>query len=181
MKQEDSKITINLSSTAKESIKNIFFKWAVNAGRIIIIVTELIALGALLYRFVIDRQIVDLHDQIKREEIVVKSQEKREEDFRSLQDRLTNSKKFTDETNLKVKTLQAMFSAVKERGFSTSKLNLSQDSIIIEGTSPSVFNLVEFINSLKKQNGVTAINLNEVKSEKGGISFNMSIKLKSQK
>ena len=65
MKSENKEVKINLIAQPKELIEKIFSEWAVNFGRIIIVLTELIALSALGYRFYIDRQIIDLHQKIK--------------------------------------------------------------------------------------------------------------------
>ena len=89
MANKPSHITINLSRKPKDKFETVFYKWAINSGKVIIIITELIALGALLYRFSIDKQIVDLHDEIKREQIFLDNQKSKEKEYRGIQDRLS--------------------------------------------------------------------------------------------
>ena len=56
MAKEQPIIRINLTLRARKSIQSAFLKWAVSAGKLIIIGTELIALSALGYRFMIDKK-----------------------------------------------------------------------------------------------------------------------------
>jgi hypothetical protein len=73
-KKATPKININLSSAGKATVGKVVYGWTIDAGRAIIVGIELIALAALGYRFVIDRQIVDLHDQIKTQEVYIAAQ-----------------------------------------------------------------------------------------------------------
>ena len=99
-KKISSKLNINLSSRGKATVGKVMYGWTIDAGRAIIVGIELIALGALGYRFVIDRQIVGLHDQIKTQEVYVAAQAADEKTYRSIQDRLKNIKTTTQETSV---------------------------------------------------------------------------------
>ena len=57
--------TINLLPNQGENLTTKFFNWALSIGRLLIILTEMVALATFLYRFGLDAQIVDLHDKIK--------------------------------------------------------------------------------------------------------------------
>jgi hypothetical protein len=65
-----------------------FLKWAVTAGRYIIIVTELVVIGAFLSRFVLDRDLSLVSSEIEGEVNVLEHAYKMETDFRTVQARL---------------------------------------------------------------------------------------------
>lgn len=180
MPEETTKIKINLSGKPKESISGIFLKWAINTGRIIIVVTELAALGALLYRFNIDRKIIDLHDQIKREELFVKSQEAKEKDYRSIQERLSNIKDSDKETTEKVKIMNQILSSVSVGDFASNNISLNESVISLSGTAFSVYPINSFIEELKINPNIASISLDEISSGDKGISFRINIELKKK-
>src|SRR3989338_7374484 len=126
-------VNINLIGKPKQAFRESFLKWAVNVGRIIIITTELVALSALLYRFTIDRKIIDLHDQIKKAEIFVKSQQIKENDYVSIQKRLENIKKTQAETEIKITLINDILAAISQGSFSSTNLTVNQNNINING------------------------------------------------
>lgn len=180
MPEETSKIKINLSGRPKDSFSSIFLKWAVNTGRIIIVATELVALGALFYRFTVDRKIIDLHDQIKREEIFVKSQAAKEKDYRSIQERLANIKNTDQESSTKIDIMNKILASVSSGEFGTSSFSLNENSISLSATSFSYFPINAFIEDLKQNKEISAISVDEITSGEKGIGFKLLIELKKQ-
>src|SRR3989344_9329514 len=81
--------SINLYKGKSRNFIDRFILWTLSAGRLIIILTEILALSAFLYRFSLDRNLIDLNDKIKNEEIILNYLKKNEENFRSIQDRLS--------------------------------------------------------------------------------------------
>ena len=126
-------VKINLIGKARISVADNFLKWTVNIGRIVIVVTELVALTALIYRFTIDRKIIDLHDQIKKSELFVKAQSAKEKDFRSIQERLLNIKDTEEDTQAKIEIMNQILDSVAKGNFSSTNLTVSQRSISING------------------------------------------------
>lgn len=181
MPEDLQKIRINLSGKPKDSLSGLFFKWAVNTGRIIIVTTELLALGALLYRFTIDRKIVDLHDQIKIVTASVKSQEKKENDYRSIQERLKNIKETNDATEIKIDIMNQILKTVTSGDFSSTNLILNENIINLTGSTFSIFPINNFIDELKQNPEVASISIDEINSGEKGISFKINIEIKKSK
>ena len=173
-----SQIRINLSSKQEQSITGTLLSWAVNVGRIIIVGTELIALGALLYRFTIDRKIIDLHDRIRIEERFVKSQSKKEEQYRSLHARLENIKKTESETQSKITIMNSILKAVANGSFSTTNFVINQSTIALSGRAFSVFPVNSLIDIIKQNPNVSSISLDELTSSDNGVQFKLNIELK---
>ena len=173
-------VNINLIGKPKESFSENFFRWAINIGRMIIIVTELVAVGALIYRFTLDRKIIDLHDQIKKSSIFVTAQTAKEQDYRNIQSRLTNIKDINVQTQEKISIMNNILKALSTGAFSSSNITVSQNSISIKGVAFSIFPINDFINSLKQNPNITSISLDDVSSTSEGIEFKMTMELKQQ-
>lgn len=181
MAQEfSSKVKINLSSEGNNSTTNIFFKWAVTGGKIVIIFTELIALGAFFYSFTVDQQIRDLHEQIDREVVILKSQEKQEAQYRNLQDRLKNIQAITSDVNFRIDSMYKIASESSMQQLSVQRLILNKDSITIDGSTPSIFNLSKFLKNLKLKNFVSSITINKVEKSDSGFDFSLDTQIKDK-
>ena len=83
-----------LRNNKKDTIEHII-NWAVTIGRILVVVVELAALAAFLYRFTLDNQLQDLHSKIKQEQTIIELQKKNEDTYRNLQNRLSLISSFT--------------------------------------------------------------------------------------
>lgn len=62
--------------------------WVISVGRIVIIVTELIAFSVFIGRIKLDRELTDLTDALENQLIVLENAQKFEKDFENLQERL---------------------------------------------------------------------------------------------
>jgi hypothetical protein len=174
-------VKINLIGKPKVSFTQDFLKWSVNVGRVIIVLTEMIAMGALVYRFTIDRKIIDLHDEIKKAELFVKSQQAKENDYRSIQLRLENIKATEEETQTKIQIMNDILRSISAGNFSSTNLSVNPNTININGVAFSIFPLSNFIESLKENPNVVSISLDELSSVNQGIQFKLTIELKQLK
>lgn len=161
MPKKTSGIFINLAKGRGESFLDRFIFWALNAGRVIIILTEAVALGAFLYRFSLDRRLSDLHDRIVQEEAVVQLLKDNETTFRSLQDRLTLAKSVMTNTN------QAMTTFTDIIGFMPSDINLksiaySGDSIRLDASAQSITSFTTLIDKLKAYPQIASVSIDRI-------------------
>ncbi|MBP6098498.1 MAG: hypothetical protein KA477_00775 [Candidatus Levybacteria bacterium] len=177
MAKEQPIIRINLTLRARKSIQSAFLKWAVSAGKLIIIGTELIALSALGYRFMIDKKIIDLHDEISNEIALIEVQKDREQEFRDIQNKLAQIKSIEDKNKIRFDTISKITEAISRGVFTTDNLVISDKRIQFEGASLSIFSIYNFIEELKSDSNILAITLDEVTSSSQGIRFNLTIDL----
>src|SRR4051812_23361996 len=63
-------------------------KWALTVGRLFVIIVEFIAFATFIFRFSLDRKLIDLNDKIKQEQSIVASLKDREDTYRQLQQKL---------------------------------------------------------------------------------------------
>lgn len=177
-KKKTLRFTINLSSRGKETIGKVVYGWTINAGRAIIVGIELIALAALGYRFVIDRQIVDTHDKIRIQESFIAAQAADEKIYKSIHDRLESIKSTDEETSIKIEIMNEILRAISSGIFFSTNLSINNKSILMDGSTFSVITLTEFLNKLKILPSVAAISIDEITAADDGIRFKARIDIK---
>lgn len=180
-KKSAPRLNINLSSLGKATVGKVVYGWTIDAGRAIIVGIELIALAALGYRFVIDRQIIDLHDQIKVQEAYIAAQASDEKTYRSIQERLTNVKLTNEETSAKVTLMNEILTAIASGTFFSTTLSISDRTIIAEGSTFSIYTLTDFLNGLKSYPSVSSITIDEINTADEGVRFKTRIEIKDLK
>ena len=166
--------SINLLPQKGESFFNQFLNWTLTIGRLLIIITEMVALGTFLYRFTLDMEIVDLHDKIKGENFIALNFKSSEENFRDIQARLdavrhygslgaTTTGIFTDITKL-------------GQGKVTFKdLIVSTDNAKIVAQAPSATVLSQFTESLRKYPAITDVSVDRVETSTSNAQVTVSI------
>lgn len=174
---EKKNISINLSGKPKQSTGSVFYKWAIQTGRIIIVLTELIALSALFYRFVIDRQITDINDQIATQVLLIRSNEEKEQQFRAVQNKLSTIKTIKQDTDAKIEVMNKVLDTANSGIFSASNLTVNKNTISLNGVASSIFAINSFVEELKTNEYVTSMSINEITSTDTGILFTLQITL----
>lgn len=177
-KKKSSSLNINLSSHGKQTVGKVVYGWTIDAGRAIIVGIELIALLALGYRFVIDRQIVDLHDEIKAQEVFIAAQAADEKTYKSIQDRLGSIKATNEETTAKIEIMNEILSALSSGIFFSTNLTISERTIQVDGSTFSLTTLTDFLNSLQQYPSVAAISIDEITAAEEGVRFKARIDVK---
>jgi hypothetical protein len=173
-----SSISINLTGKPKESNSSMFYKWTIHIGRIVIVLTELVALSALGYRFVIDRQITDLNDQIEKQVLFIRNLQEREDTFRAVQNKIETITTIKEATDAKVSVMNKVLGAANTNVFSTNGLNVQKNIISVDGTTSSVFALNNFIENIKQDQNIQTITIEDITSTDAGVLFKMTILLR---
>ena len=173
-------VKINLIGKARTSVADNFLKWAVNVGRIVIVATELVALTALIYRFTVDRKIIDLHYQIRKAELFVKAQSEKEKDYRSIQARLLNIKETQEDTDAKIEIMNEILGSIAKGNFSSTNLTVSQRAISVNGIAFSIFPINNLLETLKNNKNIVSITLDDVSGAAQGVQFKLTVELKER-
>lgn len=177
MQNDAYRLNINLGKKKETNTQGLFLKWAVSKGRVIVIFVELLALSALGYRFFVDQKIVDLNDQIKKQQIFIQAQAQKEKQYRNLQSRIEAIQTITSETQTKVQFLDDVISLASQSALLSSSLSLTENSIAIDGQASSIFALNSFIETLKENPNVKAISMEELSTLDQGVRFRVTIQL----
>lgn len=181
MQNDAQRLSINLGRKEEGTPATLFIKWTVNTGRIIIVGVELLTLAALGYRFIIDRQIIDLHDQIQNTQLFVDHQAENEKLYRNLQDRLSSIQTLQAETSKKVSFLSDLVTYLNTNEFISSNLNVADTTVSIDGETYSIFTLNNIVSKLKENPDVVSISIDELTSLDQGVRFKVRAQLTEPK
>lgn len=170
-------MSIDLGRKRDDTATGLALKWIINSGKIIIVVVELLTLGALAFRFFVDRQIIDLNDKIKQEQLFVNAQQKKETLYRNLQARLSAISTVSTSSQKYVSFINDLTILLNSNEFLESNLIATADTISIDAQAYSVFTVNSLIETLKKNSIVTNISLDELASQDQGVHFKLSAKV----
>lgn len=158
------KPSINLFKSRKGNFFDRFMKWALTIGRVVVILTEAIALSAFLYRFSLDRQLIDLHDEIKQKQALVKLLKNNEDTFRNLQEHLTAAATLS-ETGKQTVTLFNEISNFSTVDLVFNNVLLSENQIRVDASVQSVATLTGFIKKLREHPRIASVSLDKIENK----------------
>lgn len=156
--------TINLAKGKNKNLLDRFLKWALTIGRLIVILTEIVALSTFLYRFSLDRQLIDLHDKISAKQAIIKLLKDNEDKYRNLQGRLAMASTLSNE-GLKTTQLLNDLLGFTSNDFIFTTLTLSKDSVGIEAKAQSAKALSNFIKALKAYPKISSVSLDSIENK----------------
>lgn len=173
--------SINLLKEKEENFVDKFIAWALNVGRVVVIITELVALSAFLYRFSLDRQLIDLHDEISQKQAVVKLLKQNEDLYRSLHERLRLASKLT-ETSARSSDLLSDVIGLSPSGFIINDLVLSNETIKIDASAQSVSSLANFVQGIRTYEEINSVSLDRIENKisSGTIDVGITARLKKE-
>jgi hypothetical protein len=166
--------TINLLPRDSESFATQFFNWALSIGRLLIIITETVALATFIYRFSLDMQLVDLHDKIKSESFILDNFQSAEDTYVDLQNRLAAVKQYTPINN----RTATIFNDIIKLGQGTvtfKDMTVNTQDATIEVQSDSTGALTNFVNALKNYSLITNVSVDKVESSPSSAQITLLI------
>lgn len=173
MPSDSSRLLIDLGKKNTDTATNTAFKWAINSGRIIIVMVELLTLGALGFRFFIDRQIVDFHEKIEQQQNFVNAQETKEKGYRNLQQRLTDINSLTIASEKQIEFINSLTKILSSNSFIKSDINATDDGINVDGQVYNIFTLNDLVDTLKDNPNIVGISVDDVTSTDQGVHFKL--------
>ncbi|OGH19065.1 MAG: hypothetical protein A3F31_01155 [Candidatus Levybacteria bacterium RIFCSPHIGHO2_12_FULL_38_12] len=173
--------TINLFTGRSKSFIDRFLKWALSVGRLIIILTEIIALSAFLYRFSLDRQLIDLRDKIKSQQKILDLYKNNEKKYRSLQERIALSSQLSTLAEKNTDTLNKINQSIPIN-MSVSSLTLQKKSMNINASVPSISTLTSFMKKIKSFPEVKGTTLERIDNRisSSTLVFSLNVFLKDE-
>jgi len=145
----------------------IVLSWLLTFGKWAVIVTQLIVMGAFLWRFGLDRELTDLKKQIAKNVAIIKSYEQVERDFILTQKRLAAAKTVIEQQKL-ISEEMAALAAVTPLDVWYDKLTISPKSTSIAAYSRSLPGFSQFLGSLQKDPRYTSISVARIQD--GGVA-----------
>ncbi|HUD04510.1 MAG TPA: hypothetical protein VMR59_00790 [Patescibacteria group bacterium] len=165
--------SINLLENKSKTL-DLIVSWALTIGRVLVIIVELVALGAFLYRFSLDNQLQDLRTKIKQEQAIVAYQKDSESKYRNLQDRLALISSVSKDSAKNLKTFQDIV-ALAPNGFTFKILDVSAGKAQLEANAASVITLSGFIDKLKAYPLVDSVSLDKIQNDTANATITVGI------
>lgn len=158
---ENASSSINLVKKNDTASFDKFIDWALSIGRLIVIITEIIAIAAFVYRFSLDEKIVRLHGDIKQKQKQLSFLKKDEANFRNLHDRLDLASKFSEEGTKAFNIFQDLVNITPEE-LKYDDLTIRNDRITLGISITSIPSLTEFVKSLKNHKMMKSVSIDNI-------------------
>jgi len=173
-------ITVNLipQDPFFETALGRFLKWALSAGRYIVIFTELIVILSFASRFTLDRIVTDLNSALNQKEKVIASYGNLEQKFRFVQRQIEDYQQFKQEANL-----IDIFPILNENipnNVVFETLMIRPESINFTGSALSQDSLNVLVNNLQLNPHFAEVSVNKIESrgeKTAGFNFDMKAKI----
>jgi hypothetical protein len=170
--------SINLAKDKEISSFDKFIDWTLMIGHLIVIITEVVAIGAFIYRFSLDEKLVNLHSEIRKRQATISSMKNDENKFRNLQDRITLASSFS-EKGIKTSENIINFAKLIPEQVKINNLSLNKDQANTDVDVASVLLLSDFISSLKNSNVIKSISIDNIENNPSvGLSVAVTTTLK---
>lgn len=159
---------------SKSSLSDEILRWALGFGRLLIIIVEIVAFSAFIYRFVLDRQLVDLNDEIKAKQAIVKSQKEREIEYRNLQERLATVKTITHVGNTKTTLFNDLISTTPPE-ITYENFTVENDELKVTINISSIPALTKYINNLQEYKQIESVTVTGIDNSSGTNTVSVSL------
>lgn len=156
--------SINLVKNKQIPLIDKFMNWALTAGRLIVIITEVVAVSAFIYRFSLDERIVDLHSAIKQKQALVSLLKRDEDKYRNLQERIALASTISEKSAKTNKIVLGIISLVPP-GVRINDFIFNKDRINISVNLSSVSALTDFIESLKDHPNIKSLSIDTIENK----------------
>jgi len=155
--------SINLLKGEGDNFLDRFIDWALTIGRLLVILTEIIALSSFIYRFTLDRQIIDLHSKIKQEEAVISFLQNEEKTYLNLQERLGVISTYSSKQQDKIKIFQDILRFAPQ-GMTFTDITVSENTVNIAANFQLSSSLKEFVNSLEDYEPIKNVSIGKIEN-----------------
>ncbi|MDO8503691.1 MAG: PilN domain-containing protein [bacterium] len=149
-------------------------KWALSAGRTVVVLTELLVILAFLSRFWLDRQIVDLNEQNAAREAQVKAQSSFEAQFRQSQNQISEFEKLIKSKQGVAETVQDVAKLLPS-DVSLVTISFTEGKFQLHGVALSEGGLAGFVKALEGSGKYAGATIKDIALGTGGATLNFLI------
>ena len=165
--------SINLVQDKQVPIVDKFLNWTLTIGRLIIIMTEVVAITAFVYRFSLDDKLVNLHSVVKKKQNIIFVLKNDENKYRNLQDRIALAANFS---NKGIKISQAITN-ISNQISNQAQINsfiFNKDRVNLNANIVTVSSLSNLVDSLKNNQNIKSVSIDNIEN-KPSIGLSVSI------
>ncbi|MFH2085549.1 MAG: PilN domain-containing protein [bacterium] len=163
----------------ESSTIGVVLEWSLVFGKWAVIITQLVVMGAFLYRFTLDRSLTDLRKAMAKQVTVIKSYEQVERDYVLLQKRVTQAKKALESEDVTLKAVSELMRITPSEVW-FDRVSLSPDSMTLTAYAASLPGFGQFLTAVQSNPMFSGIRVGKLESStaKGAqIQFDLSLKL----
>ncbi len=160
--------SINLlpKDSFESSQVGIILSWLLSFGKWAVIITQLIVMGAFLWRFSLDRELTDLKKSIAKNVAIIKSYEQTERDFVLTQKRLATATTVIGQQQAITEELATLASATPSDVW-YEKLTLTPTSTTLSAYSRSLPGFSQFLSAIQKNPRYNSVSVARIQD--GGV------------
>lgn len=153
-----------------------FLKWALTAGRYIIILTEMIVIMAFLSRFKLDKDLLDLSDSISGKKNILEATYQIEVNFRSVQSRINLAKSILDISPNSTDLLGKLTTTVPS-GLSLDSISLSMSdhTVALSASAISEQQLEQYLSALSADKTWKSVDVQDVSAAGNNVKFSINL------
>jgi Tfp pilus assembly protein PilN len=158
-----------------------FLKWALSYGRYIIICVELVVFMVFFSRFIYDRQLAELNDEIDQKQAIVASAQQFEKKFRSVQSHISYVEALDKDRKLYFDTITTL-EEITPIQVTYTTVTFQNLELALEGEALNNESFAQLLAQLKKNDSFSTITLNSLEKDEekeNSIVFNITIVIKS--
>lgn len=173
------KKSINLlpRDSFESSTAGVVLTWALSFGKWAVIVTQLVVMGAFLWRFGLDRRMTDLKKETEKNIAIINSYEQIERDFALTQKRVKTIEPVVDRQEKLLASLDKL-ERITPIEVWYERINLSEDTISLVAYAKSVAGMGRLIRMVENDPEFTQVRLNKLESsgnDDSQLTFELSI------
>lgn len=146
-----------------------------NYFRYILVITQLIVISVLFFRFTIDQKIIDLKEEIGQREELLKAIKPIIEETQRIDLKLKETKKILEAQDIFLYQLTYLIPKFPETIFLNS-LSLTKDTAQMQGRILNPNHLQSFFNKIKSEKKYAEAILGQINRDETGYTFNMTLK-----
>lgn len=155
-------LSINLIGEKGKTTYDVVLEWMLYIGRLLVILTETIALIVFASRFYLDRRLIDLNDEIKNNQTIV-SYFTQEQEYRKIEKKLAISKSNNSYSSTIYNLLEKILTKTDNQ-ITIETLNLNKKTLTISAQAQSSALLNSLVQQLKTYPEIKTINVDKVEN-----------------
>lgn len=161
-------------------------RWVTTVGRVVIIITEFIVIGAFLSRFWLDRKNSDLSEILRQQKAILTSTKDFETDYNSLQKRLLYIKNFYQNEPKYVTILNSLISSLPN-GIYFESFNLVKNKktslvfVTAQLYSYQETSIVDFITNAKLNPDISNVEVQKIEKKTKDSKYYISVSINFKK
>lgn len=168
------KYGINLIGERKRDLLETVLYFFLNYLRYILVITQLVVIGVLFYRFSIDQSIIDLKETVDQKKEIVKTVSPLVAEVKKVDSQVTEIKKIVLQQDSQQRLLNYILSQFPASA-NLSQLLLDPDKISLIGSSNNPKDIQLFYNKLKKDGKFASVNFSNLQKAELGYLFTLEL------